>query len=619
MQTWQTRDVYLEISSPHLCDLLRNQFMSSSVLVLVLLIVLCTACLGGDSHILRIDMSNFTAVVSSKSLLLINYYATWCGFCKTLETELRYVAAELVNQRIDATLAVIDATIPENEALAGPQGINGYPSLILYRNGQRVSDYTGGRSRGELVDYLRRKTGPPADPISTLEEIDVHVRQLAAAVGVENGVTALALGLFPPATKESGQGPQGKAAQVFLSAASSYDHAKFLLADNLELVRHFNVDGPTMIIFTGNDAGLTGMIPLQESMDEDDVIYALLTYSIPLIIRYDQQTQPYLSSLLIKAHVLIFHDDLPLSVELLSTIDAVAPQFRGKLVFIQVGSDQHQLMQVFGLQTKNLPELQLADMSDPLHMRRFGLGDYLTRRALKDSGGADNAHGDASNNDVKDISVATVTAFLSDYFAGTLPRSLFSENAAEVDKAKTKIKLHGRHVEIQNVVAHNFQQRCVAKKNTSYPTSFSDFLSLRFHFSSPLYTQYNCCRVMDDESVNTLLYVYVPWCAHCKSFEPVMAELALQYRDDACLNFARIDGSKNEVDHPVVRVRGYPSIFLFPAFDKLNPIEYDGERTVSSFVQFISQFRRGRKNDTSGGGMLEAEVMEDVLSHVVLS
>lgn len=411
--------------------------MGLHFLVLVVVVALLQGRVGvvAQPGILQLDSSNFTAWVLQKPLALINFGVHWCGFCKTLETELKFVQSELKRQRIDAWLAAVDSTIPENEALAGPQGINGYPSLVLYRNGQRVSDYTGGRSRGELVDYLRRKTGPPAEPISSLEEIDTHLRQMAAPANAESGVMALALGLFPPAGKESGQGAQGKAAQVFLSAASTYDHAKFLIADNLDLVRHFNIDGPTMIVFTGSDGngGLTGMVPLNETMDEDNIIYSVLTYSIPLIIRYDQQTQPYLRSLLIKAHVLVFHDDQPLSVELLAAVDAVAPQYRGKLVFIQIASSEHQLMQVFGLQPKDLPELQLADMTDPLQMRRYGLADFLARRALHIDANVDIDAG-------KDVSAATIEEFLSAYLAGALPRSIFSESAAEVDKVKTKVR-----------------------------------------------------------------------------------------------------------------------------------------------------------------------------------
>ena len=52
-----------------------------------------------------------------------------------------------------------------------------------------------------------------------------------------------------------------------------------------------------------------------------------------------------------------------------------------------------------------------------------------------------------------------------------------------------------------------------------------------------------------------------------------------------------VDGSKNEVSHPAVKIMGYPTIYLFPAADKQNPIEYDGERTADAIIDFINNFR----------------------------
>ena len=87
------------------------------------------------------------------------------------------------------------------------------------------------------------------------------------------------------------------------------------------------------------------------------------------------------------------------------------------------------------------------------------------------------------------------------------------------------------------------------------------------------------------------VYVHAPWCGHCKSFEPVVEELAKLYRRDENLRFYRIDGSRNEIDHDKVRVRGFPALFLFPAGDKENPVEYIGERDASSIAKFLKSFR----------------------------
>jgi len=534
--------------------------------------------------------ANFSEALAQHSLLLVNFYAPWCGHCRSLEAELRVAVRELVAQKIPAGLAMVDATIPENEALAGEQGIDGFPSLILYRDGKRSSDYLGGRTRRDLVEYLRRKSGPPAEPITTLKEIEDRLQELVST-GPENGgggsvgMTTLALGLFPPAPKESGRGAFGKVAQTYLSAAASYDYCKFLIADNTDLVRYYNVSTDSMLVFTVGDGGQEGIVQLHEGMDADNVLYALLTYSIPPIIDYDARTQPYLRSLLIKAHVLLFFDDAKPSATFLSTVAAIAPQFRGRLVFIRIHSQQHQLMQTFGLQTKDLPEMVVADMRDPLNMRRYGLMDFLFRRMVPHAPSHPHqaqvqaqAQGQTEGlppPPAKDFSPETLTAFLSEFLEGSLPRSVFSENAGEVERqvqaSRSKLKQHGRPWDVVTAVGSTF--------NT---------------------------HVMGNDGIDVLVYFFVPWCAHCKSFEPVFVELAAQARSHfgGQVRFARIDGSKNEIDHPAVRLRGFPSVFLFRAADKLNPIEYDGDRTVAAFLQFLRAFSKG-------GGGSEAEVGAD--------
>lgn len=80
-------------------------------------------------------------------------------------------------------------------------------------------------------------------------------------------------------------------------------------------------------------------------------------------------------------------------------------------------------------------------------------------------------------------------------------------------------------------------------------------------------------------------------CAHCKSLEPVMSEVGKRFLQDADFVLYRVDGSKNDIVHPRVRLLGYPTLYFFPGGDKGNPMEYDGNRTVEAIVSFIEAFR----------------------------
>lgn len=99
-------------------------------------------------------------------------------------------------------------------------------------------------------------------------------------------------------------------------------------------------------------------------------------------------------------------------------------------------------------------------------------------------------------------------------------------------------------------------------------------------------------------SLDSLLYIHAPWCGHCKSIEPVISAVAkLHEKERSILRFYRIDGTRNDIDHPRVKVKGFPVIFFFKGGDLMNPIEYDGERTVQAIESFVNTFKRVVKND----------------------
>lgn len=101
-----------------------------------------------EDHVLVLTADNFTQVLGLSELVLVEFYAPWCGHCKRLAPDYALAAKEL-DLKHGVTLAKVDAE--EETSLAKEFGVNGYPTLIMFRHGKRY-DYSGPRDRkGNIV------------------------------------------------------------------------------------------------------------------------------------------------------------------------------------------------------------------------------------------------------------------------------------------------------------------------------------------------------------------------------------------------------------------------------------------------------------------------------------
>lgn len=95
-------------------------------------------------------------VMKSKEIWMVEFYAPWCGHCKSLEPEYKSAASQLRGQKVN--LGIVDATVEEE--LARRFEIKGFPTLKIFNYGlqnkkdSKAHDYNGGRTAKDIVDYL---------------------------------------------------------------------------------------------------------------------------------------------------------------------------------------------------------------------------------------------------------------------------------------------------------------------------------------------------------------------------------------------------------------------------------------------------------------------------------
>ena len=139
-----------------------------------------------EDDVLVLTDSNFKEAIEKHEFVLVEFYAPWCGHCKKLTPEYAKAAAELKGLDSPVPLAKVDAT--ENSNIAKEYGVQGYPTLKFFVKGSPI-EYNGGRTHPEIVNWIKKKTGPPSAAVTDaahLEELKKANKVLTVFLGKED-------------------------------------------------------------------------------------------------------------------------------------------------------------------------------------------------------------------------------------------------------------------------------------------------------------------------------------------------------------------------------------------------------------------------------------------------
>ncbi|KAK2502931.1 hypothetical protein MC885_011153 [Smutsia gigantea] len=117
---------------------------------------------------LVLTRDNFDEVVNDADIILVEFYAPWCGHCKKLAPEYEKAAKELSKRVPPIPLAKVDA-IAETD-LAKRFEVSGYPTLKIFRKGKPF-DYNGPREKYGITNYMIEQSGPPSKEILALKQV----------------------------------------------------------------------------------------------------------------------------------------------------------------------------------------------------------------------------------------------------------------------------------------------------------------------------------------------------------------------------------------------------------------------------------------------------------------
>lgn len=97
--------------------------------------------------------SNFNEKIAD-GVVLVDFFATWCGPCKMLSPIVEEIAAES-----DGSFSVYKVDIDEAEDVAMDYGIMSVPTLVVFKDGAEVERMIGVQPKAAILDTVKKLVG----------------------------------------------------------------------------------------------------------------------------------------------------------------------------------------------------------------------------------------------------------------------------------------------------------------------------------------------------------------------------------------------------------------------------------------------------------------------------
>lgn len=261
----------------------------------------------------------------------------------------------------------------------------------------------GGRQADDIVNWLLKKTGPPATDLASVE----------AAKKFIDGANVVVVGFF--------KDQSGDLAKTFLTIASGIDDIPFGISASDDVLANYEVSDGTVVLFKKFDEE---QVAYEGDASEANLKKFIQSNSLPLLVEFNHETAQKIFGGEIKSHLLLFLNKGEESFEKVAeAARSVAKPFREQVLFVTIDAteeDHQRILEFFGMSKAEVPAARLIKLEE----------DMSKYKPESD-----------------DLSADTLRQFVQDFLDGKLKQHLLSQEIPE-DWDKEPVKV---------LVANNFE------------------------------------------------------------------------------------------------------------------------------------------------------------------
>jgi len=209
----------------------------------------------GDGNVLDLTPENFDSVVDGSKAAFVEFFAPWCGHCKSLAPVYEQVGDAFAKNKDKIIIAKVDAD--KHRELGSRFGVSGFPTLKWFPQGSKTpEDYEGGRDAQEIIDFINRKSGTSGRIAKPASDVVVLDNSNFDSV-VLNDKKHVLVEFYAPWC-----GHCKKLAPIWDKLASIYKNDENVVVANIDADKHGDIGGrfgvsgfPTIKFFPKDDKG----------------------------------------------------------------------------------------------------------------------------------------------------------------------------------------------------------------------------------------------------------------------------------------------------------------------------------------------------------------------------